>query len=624
MDRHPKDTPRRGPVASWARRPGRLLAVAFALFVLLLGLVLPVGAMFLRSFQVVEVALRSGGTHRALGEVEHVRDSRGDWLYVYGVKTQAGEVEPVRKKEKDVARVRTVFSLDHYRNLLTDARSLGLLEHSTLLAAGGALLALLIGLPVAWLLARTDLPARRVWTALVVGPAILPPFFVAMGGVRAIGGNLHRFLGLENGALQLTNAAIVFGLTLFPLVALLVGRALAEVPVGPYEAARLLGGRRAAWRRVVLPALLPAVFGSMTLVFLLAWSDFGVPDLLGFMMPTGSTPVHVFPTEVLLQWKQNANSGRAVATGAPFVVLTAVLLLLAILWLRRSPVVAGGEGRRGRPRVRLRARGKVVATASLILLLAASLVLPLYGVARWGLGAGETVANPGGGPAPSAREGHLFDFASAFAHTPGAGEDLVRWIKSGLGAALLATIVAVILVRWARDGGRLARATVLGLGAMPLAVPGLVFTVGTVVLWTRLDVPFVERGMTRSILVLTARFLPFALLAVWLALRQVRRGNEDAARILGAGPLVRFARVWGPLAGRGVLGGALVVLVLALREIEAVMLVDPRIYPLRIYDKIHFSRLADEANLTFVYVGLVLLPGLLAAFLLARRRDDAR
>ena len=50
------------------------------------------------------------------------------------------------------------------------------------------------------------------------------------------------------------------------------------------------------------------------------------------------------------------------------------------------------------------------------------------------------------------------------------------------------------------------------------------------------------------------------------------------------------------------------------------MLIDPRILPVRLYDKIHFSRLADEANLLFLCVGILLLPALLLAVLAVRAR----
>ena len=59
---------------------------------------------------------------------------------------------------------------------------------------------------------------------------------------------------------------------------------------------------------------------------------------------------------------------------------------------------------------------------------------------------------------------------------------------------------------------------------------------------------------------------------------------------------------------------------LALRELDAVILVDARILPMRLYDKIHFNRMADEANLLFLCLTYLLVPALLYAVVLMLRR----
>ena len=70
----------------------------------------------------------------------------------------------------------------------------------------------------------------------------------------------------------------------------------------------------------------------------------------------------------------------------------------------------------------------------------------------------------------------------------------------------------------------------------------------------------------------------------------------------------------------GILSGGLVVLVLALRELDSVILIDARILPMRLYDKIHFNRMADEANLLFLCLAYLMVPALLCAVLVALRR----
>ncbi|MDJ0975862.1 MAG: hypothetical protein QNJ98_15485 [Planctomycetota bacterium] len=587
-----------------------------ALAAISVALLLPVAAMFGRSFFVYEVELTNGKTYVAAGEIteleEEIRfelppDDEGRRITV-----------PVLRER--LVEVRRVVSLDHYRAVLGDARTLGLLENSLWMAFGGAFAALLFGLPVAWILARIRLPGWRVLGALALGPAVLPPFFIALGGARNIQQVLIAAFDLSGGTLQIVNASIVFGCVLYPFVIVLVGPALAAVPAGPVEAARLLGGRGAAMRRVVWPAVRPSVVGAFVLCFVMAISDFSVPDLLGFMLPAGEQPAHVFATEIRLAWEKHRNYGRAVATGAPFLIVTATLVLTALAFLRKSPVLAAADA--GRRRERLAPTPLRLGVGYLVLacVLGVALVMPLLGIASW-TSSGESIAGGSNAERQVVEEsGSLFQFSEALDATAGIRPQRERWFKMAGAAALLAMLIAAALARAAVRGGRGWRIFAVVAGALPLAVPGIVLSLGTLLFWSELDVEIARRGLLQPVLVLVARFLPFALLASWLALRGVRRGHEEAATLLGAGSTTQTTRIWGPLAMRGILVGGLLVLILALREFESVMLIEPRIYLARVYEKIHFSRLADEANLLFLYIIYVLGPCLGVALLLGLRR----
>ncbi|MBM3978437.1 MAG: iron ABC transporter permease, partial [Planctomycetes bacterium] len=61
-----------------------------------------------------------------------------------------------------------------------DARGLALLGRSALLAGASALLALLVGLPLAWILIRTDVPGARVLRPLCATPLLVPPLLYAI------------------------------------------------------------------------------------------------------------------------------------------------------------------------------------------------------------------------------------------------------------------------------------------------------------------------------------------------------------------------------------------------------------------------------------------------------------
>lgn len=578
--------------------PGRFLAglaLGLAVVVAAAVAVLPLGHLFVASLRVHEVTLEGGITHRVAGHV-----TRADGFVRYSLAPADdpdGELVPVREPEARVVAEGDRWSLAHYGDVLRSTRTPGLLRNSFVLAAGTALLSLLLGLPIAAVLARVAFRGRRLLAVLLAGPLLLPPFFAAMGVSTSVG-HVLASLGLAGGTLQLANAIVCLSGLLAPVPALLVGRALAAVPAGLVDAALLAGGPRAARRAVVLPAVRPAIAASAALVFVVALTDFAVPDLLGVFLPDRATAVHVFATEIFLQWNRNGNVGRAVATGAPFVLLVAVVLAFAFASLRRAPGGVLGGATRPRPRV-----AWTGARAGLPWLVAApvlflGLVLPVGSVMSWGFSPAKVL--------PTVRE------------TAGLLEDTERWVRLGLLTAFVTTAVAVALARAALRRGPGWRGAAAIAGGLPLAVPGLVLMVGTLLLW----LPLREKpnSLLMGTAVLVGRFLPYALAAVGLAMREVDPRLEEAARLAGASPTTLFARIWGPLSLRGVATSFLLVLVLALRELDAIQLIAPGIVPVRIYDKVHWGRTADVANLSMAYLGLLLVPALLAAFLFPRAR----
>lgn len=591
------------------RRPrsiAGLAALGLALAVLGAAVVAPLVSLLATSFRVREMVLSNGTVLRVASGVtaEPVDPASPDGEALLRFQVPSDEdpdADPtptaVLSSRVEHPAGRTRWSLAVYRDVFGSRRTRGLLVNSFVLAVGSASLALLLGVPVGWVLARTRLKGRALLATLLAAPLLLPPFFAAMGTVGGVG-RLTEATGLEGGALQLANSMICFASLLFPIPAALVGRAFAAVPRGTAEAALLLGGPAAVRRHAILPVVLPAVLASFGLVVVVALCDFAVPDLLGVFLPTRAMAVHVFATEIFLQWNKYSNAGRAVATGAPFVAVVLVLLMLVARALRRCPPGVLSGAYRARPRVALSARGRAFAIAVLALAFGLGVVAPVASVASWGF-------SPTRIPA-------------TFRETPELISHSVRWLRLALVAAALSTAVAVPLARAALRGARPMSLSIGIASTSSLALPGMALMVGTLLLWR--SIPAEPGTIWKAVLVLTGRFLPYAFAAVWLAMREVDVGLEDAARTLGAGPVETARRVWGPLALRGIAGGFLLVLVLALRELDSLVLIETDILPVRIYDKVHYGRTGQVADLSMTYLGVLLLPALLAVACL-RRRD---
>lgn len=150
-------------------------------------------------------------------------------------------------------------------------------------AALTCVLALLLGLPVAWVLARFEFAGRRLVLRLLMLPFVVPTLVAALGVLALWGphGLLSRWLGVS---LQDTPWLLLYGNLFFNLC--LVVRAgvdaLAQVSARQIAAARSLGATpwRAFWR-VEWPAIAPWLASSLCLVFLYCFAGFGLALVLG-------------------------------------------------------------------------------------------------------------------------------------------------------------------------------------------------------------------------------------------------------------------------------------------------------------------------------------------------------
>jgi molybdate transport system permease protein len=162
------------------------------------------------------------------------------------------------------------------RPVVTDALRLSLLS-----AFAATALSLLLGVPLAWVLARTSFPGRAVLRALVLLPMVLPPvvggaaLLFAFGRRGLVGEPLHDATGF---LLPFSTWGVVAANTFVALPFLVVSvEAGLRAADGRYEdvAATLGATRWATLRRVTLPAVAPSVAAGAVLAWARALGEFG-------------------------------------------------------------------------------------------------------------------------------------------------------------------------------------------------------------------------------------------------------------------------------------------------------------------------------------------------------------
>lgn len=150
-------------------------------------------------------------------------------------------------------------------------------------ATASTVLTLAIALPGAYVFARFAFPGKRLLRAVVTVPFVLPTVVVgsAFLGLLGRGGALDEHFGvrLDTSVWAILLAHVFFN---YAVVIRTVGGLWGQLDPRQEEAARVLGASRlAAWRRVTLPALAPAVAAAALMVFLFTFTSFGVIQILG-------------------------------------------------------------------------------------------------------------------------------------------------------------------------------------------------------------------------------------------------------------------------------------------------------------------------------------------------------
>lgn len=253
---------------------------------------------------------------------------------------------------------------------LGDDRTLGLLGRTTLLGLGSALVALTVGLPFGFLVARTDVTAARTFRTLGVVPILVPPIMLAMTWTMVLD---------ARGPLM---CALILGFATFPLVSLFTSRAAERVDARREEAARLVGGLPAVLA-INLQLVLPAALGGALLSFIVAINDFALPDYVSAV----GRKFNVYAGEVFSTWQVDGKEARAVATALPLIALT-LLAIGPLLFLRRRDGLTTIDGSFEAPKPIRLGTWRWIATVFCALVVAVAALLPI----------GRLAYEAGGGP----------------------------------------------------------------------------------------------------------------------------------------------------------------------------------------------------------------------------------
>jgi sulfate transport system permease protein len=224
---------------------------------------------------------------------------------------------------------------------ITAPRVLAALKLSFGAAAVGAVLNTVFGLIVAWSLVRYDFPLKRLVDALVDLPFALPTAVagIALSSLYAPNGWLGAPLAALGIKAAYTPLGVVIALTFIglPFVVRTLQPVLSDLSRDHEEAAATLGASRLqSFRRVVLPALMPALITGAALAFARGVGEYGSVIFIAGNLPMRS---EIAPLLIIIKLEEFDYAGAAsigvVMLGTSFLILLALNALQGLLAARR-------------------------------------------------------------------------------------------------------------------------------------------------------------------------------------------------------------------------------------------------------------------------------------------------
>lgn len=429
--------------------------------------------------------------------------------------------------------------------LLADPQLPAMLGGTLWIAAGVALVSVMIGLPLGILRGMFSLPLPRLWDLLFLIPFLTPPYISALSWMLALQsqGYLQQLTGWQLNDLLFSRSGIVLVMTfnIFPVVYFAVSRSLLASGTRLAVVARVHGA--SAWRafwHVTLPMLSPALAAGTLLAFTLAIEEFGVPAALGSR--AGVVMLTVGIEKKLADWPVDL-------TGAALLSLLLMAVALFAWWLQKRLVgekeVTSVTGKPGENRGA--SLGWMTLPAVLVMAAVGGLAV---GVPAASMMLTSVMGTLSGGV--SVENVTLRHFAALFDQQGDALSALGTSLSLALGSAL---IVGAL---------------------MPAALPGVVVGVGLILLWNQ---PFWPRSPYNTLWMLLLSYccllLPWPVRYVGSALRQLGPNLEPAARVHGASPLQALRLIVLPLVFPALMAAMLMVFAVASRELVTSLLLSP-------------------------------------------------
>jgi len=494
----------------------------------------------------------------------------------------------IHQGEQSLGKIGT-FTLQHWKDVFFEKKydySINAfylpLKNSVLMSIIACFISVLIGGGIAYLITRTDFPAKKFVSLVFVFPYIMPSWSIAMfwenffknnvnlTGVQAQVGMLQSLTSLAVSGKMVYGflpCAICLGIHYAPFAYILIGGILRNMDANLEEAATILGASRfKILRRVTVPIVLPALLSTVLLVFASSVSSYTVPTFLG---TKGGLITLSIKMKQMIQSSQMKGQGYVLATVLMIFSILILMLNQKLTNSRRSFTTITGKSSQV-SLVKLNKFWKPFLTGIVLFYTGFFAVFPLVSFAL------ESFLEVSGDYSTFT----LYYWITKDQTSPyingsvGIFQNKTIW-KAFLNSLLVSGVVSLIagtlgiLVGYgvAKNRGKKLANYVSNLAFLPYLIPAMSFaTIYLIISYTK-SFGWLQGSLILLFIVGSIKFLPFASRSGTNAFLQLSNEIEEAAIIQGVPWFKRMVKVLFPIQKSSFISGYLLPFISCMREL---------------------------------------------------------
>ena len=460
-----------------------------------------------------------------------------------------------------------LFTLQNFVNLFTEA-DFGMVALNTLYFAGlTTLLTLLIAVPLAIVVVRTNIPGRRIFGVSMQWPFFISSLILGFGWITMYGPagfvstEVRRLTGgVPWDLYTIPGMALTEAVALAPIAYLFCANALRNSDASLEGAAQTVGaGPFRILRSVVIPMLRPPVVYSFILVFSMSIETLSIPLLYG--QPVGIT---VFATFLYKNGLQSINPDYGILGAASVIILVVTVLLVAVQakLLKDAKRFVSVRGKATRPRLLELGWLKWVFVVVITIYVVFGAAIPILGLVFRSF---TKVFTPLLNPFESLTMDNYLRIIEFPVYLASIRNSLIVAAIGAVLVSLLATLAVIV----ARRSTFRYRRLIEYLALAPQAMPGLIIGIG--LFWAFAFAPFglgalIQGTLWAIIIGFGLRALPSAYGSISPAIMQIGEELDNAARVSGADWVRTFTRILGKLLTPAFIAAMILTFVVMLKE----------------------------------------------------------